>query len=287
MARLVRAIHVFLTSPRKRRGWPAFAGHDGVVLAALLLALPAHAASPQDLLRAYPGQFAGFDGNDLIWRDGTRMPLGADDAAAPFEDQVRHGSIRDQLRLAYPATLPVGTPPEDDPGRIRNKAFFDKMYGDCHAGEVTPHLVSVTWLPSQWGHAVRITSVNNVDRHLAAISRELDALGPEYRKYLVPLGGTYACRTVADNGTPSMHGWGAAIDINTAFSDYWLWRRGGGYANREPAAIVAIFERHGFIWGGRWSHYDTMHFEYRPELLPGFDPTADEPLEEARAPKPN
>ena len=31
--------------------------------------------------------------------------------------------------------------------------------------------------------------------------------------------------------------------------------------------IVDVFERHGFIWGGRWFHYDTMHFEYRPELL--------------------
>jgi hypothetical protein len=38
--------------------------------------------------------------------------------------------------------------------------------------------------------------------------------------------------------------------------------------------IVAIFERHGFIWGGRWSHFDTMHFEYRPELL-GYHPEAD------------
>jgi hypothetical protein len=34
---------------------------------------------------------------------------------------------------------------------------------------------------------------------------------------------------------------------------------------------VAVFERHGFIWGGRWAHYDTMHFEYRPELL-GYHP---------------
>ena len=73
-----------------------------------------------------------------------------------------------------------------------------------------------------------------------------------------------------------MHAWGAAIDINAAYSDYWLWHRAvaGGpapYANRIPAEIVAIFERHGFIWGGRWSHYDTMHFEYRPELL-GGDP---------------
>jgi hypothetical protein len=30
---------------------------------------------------------------------------------------------------------------------------------------------------------------------------------------------------------------------------------------------VDIFERHGFIWGGKWGHFDTMHFEYRPELL--------------------
>ena len=31
--------------------------------------------------------------------------------------------------------------------------------------------------------------------------------------------------------------------------------------------IVRIFEKHGFIWGGKWHHYDTMHFEYRPELV--------------------
>ena len=34
-----------------------------------------------------------------------------------------------------------------------------------------------------------------------------------------------------------------------------------------PTEIIDIFERRGFIWGGKWSHYDTMHFEYRPELL--------------------
>ncbi|WP_265937085.1 M15 family metallopeptidase [Aliarcobacter butzleri] len=28
-----------------------------------------------------------------------------------------------------------------------------------------------------------------------------------------------------------------------------------------------MFEKYGFIWGGRWYHFDTMHFEYRPELL--------------------
>ncbi len=37
--------------------------------------------------------------------------------------------------------------------------------------------------------------------------------------------------------------------------------------DKYPKEIVEVFEKHGFIWGGKWSHYDLMHFEYRPELL--------------------
>jgi hypothetical protein len=154
------------------------------------------------------------------------------------------------------------------------------MYGDCRAGEVAPKLVHVVWLPSSWGHSLAITSVNGVDRQLDAISHELDGLPAADKKYLFPPGGTYVCRKVADTGQPSMHGWGAAIDINPAYSDYWLWRRSGGrlpaYINRIAQEIVTIFERHGFIWGGRWAHFDTMHFEYRPELL-GQPPEPEDP----------
>ena len=237
----------------------------------LLAGSAARAASIDDLLRAYPEELAGFDGVNLLWRDGTRMPVSDGRPDKSFEEQLRNGSILDQLRLPYPLGLAVIEAPQEDPGRVRNKAFFDKMYGDCHAGTVAPHLVPVVWLPTTWGHTVLITSVNGVDRQLDAISRELDALPAADKRFLYPPGGTYACRTVADNGSTSMHAWGAAIDINPAFSDYWLWRRGRRgdpvYANRVPQEIVAVFERHGFIWGGRWSHFDTMHFEYRPELL--------------------
>jgi len=34
-----------------------------------------------------------------------------------------------------------------------------------------------------------------------------------------------------------------------------------------PDEIVGIFEKYGFIWGGKWLFYDNMHFEYRPEIL--------------------
>jgi len=223
----------------------------------------ARAATPEDLARAYPGMLWGVEGSALVWGDGTRMPLGALHPGLVGGEGT--GSILDQLAPAYPVGAPL-LPPADDPGRVRNQAFFDKMYGDCRAGGVAPNLVRIPWLPKSWGHGVSITAVNGVDRQLEAVSRELDELPAEERTYAFPIGGTYNCRTIAGSGETSMHAWGAAIDLNTAYSDYWRWSR-GSYRNRMPASIVTIFERHGFIWGGRWSHFDTMHFEYRPELL--------------------
>jgi hypothetical protein len=244
-------------------------------IAWLLLVTPAtsFAASADDLLHAYPDALAGIDSTDLIWRDGTRMKVDDGLPDKSMEEQFRHGSILDQLRPQYPAGRTIMPVPQEDPGRVRNRAFFDKMYGDCRRDQVTPRLVPVIWLPNTWGHVVRITSVNGVDRQLTAISHQLDELPADDKRYLYPLGGTYTCtcRHVADTGQTSMHGWGAAIDINPALSDYWLWHRAAGdppvYVNRIPPEIVAVFERHGFIWGGRWVHFDTMHFEYRPELL--------------------
>ena len=123
----------------------------------LLFGLPATAvaASMDDLLRAYPDALAGFDGSNLIWRDGTRMPVGDGHPDKSMAEQLRHGSILDQLRLAYPAGAPLLPAPQQDPGRVRNRAFFDKMYGDCRRAQVMPKLVPVVWLPNTWGHVVQ------------------------------------------------------------------------------------------------------------------------------------
>lgn len=117
------------------------------------------------------------------------------------------------------------------------------------------------------GGSVQITSVNGVADRLRAVFVELDALTPELKKCAYPSAGTFNCRTVKDTGVRSMHAWGAAIDINTRFSDYWLWSPNSVYHNRVPIEIVQIFEKHSLIWRGKWGHFDTMHFEYRPELL--------------------
>ena len=242
-----------------------------------VMAVAGELAAVDALVRAYPDSLVGSDSTDLIWRDGTRMPLSDGRPPKSFGEMLRHASLLDQLRLPYPMGITAAAPvSDDDPGRIRNRAFFDKMYGDCWKGEVAPRLVPVVWLPHSWGRTIRITSVNGVAERLAAVSEELDALPDTVKRYAYPPAGTYNCRTVADTGEPSMHSWGAAIDINAARADYWLWHGSGvidaGLVNRIPPEIVAVFERHGFIWGGKWSHYDTMHFEYRPELLDGNQP---------------
>jgi D-alanyl-D-alanine carboxypeptidase len=222
------------------------------------------------LVRAYPKALSGHDGNNIFWRDGTAMI--ADDGVdeKPFEGLLRNASIVDQLRLSYPTG---SSPPPElnyDPGRFRNEAFFKKMYGDCDSGEVQKNLVTVIWLPRSWGKPIRVTRINGVADHLSEVSDEIDRLEPAIRAAAFPIAGVLSCRVVADTGRMSMHGYAAAIDLNLKYSDYWLWAGGTKnipYKNRMPREIVDIFERHGFIWGGKWYHYDTMHFEYRPELL--------------------
>ena len=250
--------------------------HPTLIVATMVsfVAFVAHAQeiSPDALVRAYPNQISGRDDTGIVLRDGTRQNLSDGKTDKSFDEKLKNASLIDQLSLPYPKgvlTKPPG--PQDDPGRFRNTAFFDKMYGDCDKGETQKHLTDIRWFTGK----VRVTTVNGVAERLRAVAMEIDHLPKNIKRYAYPSAGAFNCRVVKDTGKRSMHAYGAAIDINTAFSDYWLWRK-GGYRNRIPYEIVEIFERHGFIWGGKWGHFDTMHFEYRPEFFdtpPGPDET--------------
>lgn len=92
---------------------------------------------------------------------------------------------------------------------------------------------------------------------------------------------TFIDRGIAGSATRSQHAWGLAVDLvpNTYEGKqvYWRWSRAwnrSGWADTPlterwspPAAVIATFEQHGFIWGGKWSHFDNIHFEYRPEIV--------------------
>jgi len=52
----------------------------------------------------------------------------------------------------------------------------------------------------------------------------------------------------------STHSWAIACDIN------WADNPVGEVGTMDPA-FVAVFEEHGFSWGGRWRNRDDMHFQ--------------------------
>ena len=225
------------------------------------------------MVKAYPEFLERHEDGLLIWKDGTRMPFDDGIANKDFATRLDKPSLKDQFYAPYPLTSAAQSPEVDiDPGRVRFEPLFAKMYGDCRKREVEGNLVEIVWLPKKSGKKIKVSKVNGVAAALERISAELDELPAAFDKYLWPPAGTYNCRPIAGTQRLSAHGAGIAIDISTRHAHYWYWARKAGagrisYQNEIPPEIVVIFEQHGFIWGGKWYHFDTMHFEYRPEII--------------------
>ena len=223
----------------------------------------------QALIKAYPDFVKGYANGHILFTDGSSM-IYDDGHDKDFPTMLDNSDIEDMFYTKY--IEPVGKPGYlSDAGRSRNEALFKKMYG-ASAGEVKRKLVDVPW----FGQTVEFTSVNGAADSLRAvaadISREL-ARNPSLKTYLKS-SGTFYWRNVRGAKRQSAHSYGIAFDIAVDHADYWLWKNPQAsetdrlkYANRIPPEIVRIFHRHGFIWGGAWYHYDTMHFEFRPEIL--------------------
>jgi hypothetical protein len=231
-------------------------------------------AAAKKLMKSYPGFITGFADNHLIFKDGSKLLWDDGIKNKPFKTLLDDPDVKDMFVQHYEGGLLKLNPAvNDDPGRIRNEPFFLKMYGSTEK-EVKQNLTVINWCPKLVGQKITVTKVNGVDKRLIEISKELDE-HPELKKYLTNIGGTFKWRNIHGTNRHSMHSFGMTIDINTTYTDYWQWtckctneNAELKYQNRIPQVIVDIFEKHGFIWGGKWYHYDTMHFEYRPELLP-------------------
>lgn len=222
-------------------------------------------AGAQALIDAYPDFIKGYENGKILFKDGTSMVYD-DGKKKDFPTMLDDSDLEDMFYIKY--VEPSGAPEYlADAGRSRSEALFKKMYGNSSAA-VQKKLVNVPW----FGQTVKFTSVNGAAEQLKKVAAEL-AKYPELKKYLKS-SGTFYWRTVRGAKRQSAHSYGIAFDIGVDHSDYWLWKNPGAketdkvrYANRIPKKIVEIFRKHGFIWGGAWYHYDTMHFEYRPEIL--------------------
>jgi hypothetical protein len=217
-------------------------------------------------VNAYP-DIIKYTDNILYFEDGNSLEYD-DHTKRTFQDKLDNPSIKDTLALRYPSFEEIKPPGLNyDPGRFRNEELLKKLYGK-NEKEIRENLVEVQWLD---GHKILFNSRQNASIQLKKVIQELKTLPKKYTKYITNIAGTYNYRYIKDTNRLSTHSFGIAIDINVKQSAYWKWDKEYRYKNKIPKEIVDIFEKYGFIWGGRWYHYDTMHFEYRPELFDSID----------------
>ena len=238
-------------------------GKDRSDIKALLLSLveSMNILTPNPKLALQNSYNIKFQNNNIIFANNSYMPY-----EIGSSDILNNPSIKDMFALNYPLLKPLNSQ-LIDAGRIRNEQFFNAIYGDSKEA-VEANLSEVIWLKNSLNQKIKFNSINGAAKALQKVSDELDILvknEPNLIIYLQDIGGTFKYRNIAQTNRLSPHSWGIAIDINVANSHYWLWSK-DGYQNKIPYKIVEIFEKNGFIWGGRWEHFDTMHFEYRPEF---------------------
>ena len=218
------------------------------------------------LMVAYPDKVVAYQDGNLVMTNGYHIVYD-DSIEKDYITMLDNSDPQDMFAMEY--NTRNGESPEylADAGRSRCEELFKVMYGKTE-NEARSNLVTVEW----FGQRVPFTSVNGAADSLRLVAKALGCM-PNYEKYLKKAS-TFYWRKVRGAKRQSAHSYGIAIDINIDYSNYWLWSNNNAsetdsikYENRIPLAIVEVFEHYGFIWSGRWYHYDTMHFEFRPELL--------------------
>jgi hypothetical protein len=228
------------------------------------------------LRQAYPEFWSPSPGDSLVSRNGQGFVFDEHKDHLPHADLLDQADLKSQMAQPYAAGFPVSPPLRNqDPGRLRSQAFFTALYG-ATALEVQGHLVRVPWAPS--GRAVMFTRRHGAAQALERVGQAL-AQDATTAAYVRRPAGSLNWRRIAGTQRLSLHAFGAALDFTLprGLGRYWQWSgctEAGACA--YPTAVlqdailqrvVTTFEQEGFIWGGKWAHFDTLHFEYRPELV--------------------
>ncbi len=225
------------------------------------------------LKTAYPGFIRDIDERYIYWFNG--VPTDWREAGELLLRHLTTPPSYAQIMRSHPtrhfSRELVAAVFQNDEGRQAFHDILKKVYGE------TPHQVErnlrvVRFMPRTLNLRLRFNTRNGAADALEAVGRELDRLPASYHRYL-SRSTSYINRNIRGSRITSLHSLGIAIDINPRYGDYWRWavQATGELTqiprNRIPLEIIEIFEKHGFLWGGRWYFYDTIHFEYRPELF--------------------
>jgi hypothetical protein len=249
------------------------------LLAGLVLSSPVVRSEPltglQCLAKAYPEFIEGIQENAVLSRSGQTYLYDTKLKEDSFQKLLDVADLKTQMSQPYPQE-PLKTKPERDrdPGRLRSGKFFADMYG-ATASEVQQNLQRIYWEPCDC--ELTFSKINGAATALEAVGKQI-ALDPEAARYVSKPNGTFNWRRIQATSRPSVHSYAIAIDfaLPAQLNAYWLWSGcRAGQACTYPdslmtdpvmARVVRAFEAQGFIWGGKWYHFDSVHFEYRPEL---------------------
>ncbi len=228
-------------------------------------------ASPLCYTQGYGDLIAHADDKSIVLKNGLTLPYTTQPQPLTWDDKMNHADLAMQVAQSYDQGG-IETPPAYlfDPGRLRYQPFFQALYGNDKKA-IEKNLVTISWPTLKGFSKLPVTRIGGVDKQLYAIGQEIAQL-PKSDRIWAEGATTYCYRMIKDTHRLSMHSFGIAIDLAPTTTQYWKSESPSetahiGYHNTMPMSIVRIFEKHGFIWGGRWYHYDTMHFEYRPELF--------------------
>nr|WP_242960874.1 M15 family metallopeptidase [Clostridium peptidivorans] len=224
------------------------------------------------LMMAYPEYIVGVETREnkkvyLIMKSGKRI-IYDDKTAKNFEQKLANPDLQDMMEQEYPLT-PIKSlmPKNQDPGRGRVYSLLSEVYGGTR-NKVESNLVNVNV-----GNYSRFNKNNKAAEELKKVMQELMPIAQKNSKVaasLFPSSGTYNYRVISGTGRLSPHAFGIAIDLARDSRDYWQWaseKQGAERIASYPQEIVDVFEKHNFIWGGKWYHFDILHFEYRPEII--------------------
>jgi hypothetical protein len=242
------------------------------------------------------------DGDWTLEMDGARWYY-ARGRFLPQEELERAEDFRPQFLYRYSPEPPAGpgeaNPWQDEADRIisrRPPASYSAYRQGLNPGAIRSPFFAALWQARDRAEAYahqkwivflgrRVQIHQDIEAPLGRVEtriQELAANDPEIRGWITNLQSItgWNWRNVAGSTNLSFHAFGAAVDLlmktQAGMETYWQWTAAKGIDWRSvpaerrqnpPVAAIRAFEDQGFIWGGRWSRYDTMHFEYHPELL--------------------
>lgn len=228
----------------------------------------------QDLLvmkLAYPEYVKTVEKNGdkvyLIMKSGKKI-LYDDKIKKTHEEKLANGDLQDVLEQIYPLEMNSEIMNREfDPGRSRSYEIFSEVYGD------SKKTIEANLRNLKVGYTYQFNSKNNANVALENALKEILPLAKtrgDIGSILYPASGTFNYRVISGTGRLSPHSYGIAIDLKSDKRDYWKWsteKEGKNRLLQYPKELVEAFEKNNFVWGGKWGHFDILHFEYRPEII--------------------